>query len=231
MAATARYTREVGRKFYADGTPRIFAGNTIICMVDPASPIGQAAAAFQQSIGGLPFGAKFAMLPPSSFHMTVMELLCDETRLPERWSPQLDLAAPLAETDAFFLARVPAVPAPDRLVMRAEGVAHRQGLMVMLQPADDAVATAIWGYRAAIAAATGVRFPDHDAYRFHISLAYRLVELEPAEEQALADHCASWAARLCAAGAAISLPAPALTFFDDMFRFVPAAERHTLRTR
>jgi len=27
----------------------------------------------------------------------------------------------------------------------------------------------------------------------------------------------------------VELPPPTLTFFEDMFRFVPAGERHTLR--
>lgn len=225
------YTREVGRKFYADGTARPFPGNTIICFIAPEHPIGQGAVALQGAVSQAIFGNAFTLLPPSSLHMTVMELLCDQVRTPERWSAQLPLDAPLDRTDEFFLERVPAIPAPEGLTMRVVGLSHRDNLMLTLQPADDGTAATLRSYRAAIAAATGVRFPDHDSYGFHISLAYRLRQLDVAQEAALAETCAAWLPHLQAVGASIGLPKPTLTFFDDMTRFVSAAERQTLHTR
>lgn len=226
-----RYTREVGRKFHPDGRPRQFAGNTIICFVEPASSIGAAAHAFQEALGAAPFGRKFALLPPSSFHMTVMELLCDEVRSPERWSALLPLDAPLPATDAFFLARVLPVAAPAGLTVRVTGVAHPDNLWLTLEPAGDQTAAALRDYREAVATATGVRFPDHDRYRFHLSLAYRLIALDADEEVALAALAQSWQPQLQAAGAGIALPPPVLTGFDDMFRFVPLTGAAELASR
>jgi hypothetical protein len=229
MSNTALYTREVGRKFNVDGSPRSFPGNTIICFIAPDSPIGLAASAFQDALREA-FGSAFALLPPSSFHMTVMELLCDQVRRADRWSDQLALGAPLAATDAFFLQRVPPIPAPTGLTMRVDGLFAEENLMLTLQPIG-AAAAALAGYRAAVAAATGVRFPDHDSYGFHISLAYRLHRLDAAAGAALAALCSAWEPRLIAAGATVALPPPALTFFDDMTRFVLPAERHSLPGR
>lgn len=231
MTAATQYTREVGRKFYADGSPRLFPGNTIICFVAPASPVGRAAIAFQEDLGRQPYGAKFTLLPPASLHMTVMELLCDQVRAPERWSAQLALDVDLVASDGFFLERVPALPAPTGLTMQVDGLFSSSHVMLTLQPGDAAVGAALRAYRAAVVAATGVRFPDHDSYGFHISLAYRLVELTPDEERALAELNRAWTPRLREAGAAVALPPPQLTFFDDMTRFVTAPERHTLRSR
>ena len=225
------YTREVGRKFHPDGTPRLFAGNTIICFVAPERSISQATVAFQNALRQATFGGKFALLPQSSFHMTVMELLCDQVRAAERWSAQLALDASLPASDTFFLERVPAIPAPDGLSMRVTGLFHRDNLMLTLQPATTDTAAALRDYRAAVASATGVRFPDHDSYGFHLSLAYRLVHLDSAEEAALAELCRRWLPRLQAEGASIALPRPLLTCFDDMTSFVPMAERHTLVSR
>lgn len=228
---TPHYTQEVGRKFHPDGTPRLFPGNTIICFVAPTSPIGMAAHAFQAALGQLPIGRKFALLPPASFHMTVMELLCDQVRTPERWSSWLSLDAPLAAIDAFFLERLPAVPAPDGLTVCVTGVAHPDNLWLTLQPADDSTGAALRAYRDAVANATGVRFPDHDTYRFHLSLAYRLIALDPDEEQQLAALVRTWQPRLQAAGNRIALPPPLLTGFDDMTRFVPLTQPDTLVSR
>lgn len=231
MSTAPRYTHEVGRKFHADGSPRMFPGNTIICFVDPESPIGRAGQAFQADLARQPFGRKFAPLPPASFHMTVMELLCDQVRAPERWSSELALDAPLAATDAFFIERAAPIDPPGAIVMAVDTLAHRGGLMITLQPATAAVAAGLRAYRDALAAATGVRAPDHDRYGFHISLAYRLIELEDAEQRALADFAAGWTARVRAAAAEVALGRPTLTFFDDMFRFVPGEARATLRSR
>jgi hypothetical protein len=228
MRLSASPTREVGRKFHADGAPRRFPGNTIICFVAPASPIGRAAAAFQAALAQQPCGPKFTLLPPASFHMTVMELLCDQVRTPERWSAHLALDAPLPATDAFFAERVPPIPAPTGLVMQVDGLYYRNNIMLTLQVADAATAVALQTYREAVAAATGVRFPDHATYGFHISLAYRLYDLEPAEEAALHALVEAWLPQLLAAGAAIALPPPELTAFDDMTLFVPIAERGRL---
>jgi hypothetical protein len=231
MRHFASPTREVGRKFHADGSARRFPGNTIICFVAPDSPIGRAAGAFQAALAQQPCGPKFTFLPPSSFHMTVMELLCDQVRTPERWSADLPLDAPLPVTDAFFAARVPPIPAPTGMVMQVDGLYYRNNIMLTLQAADAATATALHRYREAVAAATGVRFPDHATYGFHISLAYRLYELEPDEEVALDAFIADWLPQLMAAGAAIALPPPGLTAFDDMTLFVPIAERGRLVSR
>ncbi len=231
MTQTASATHEVGRKFHADGSARQFAGNTIICFVAPESAIGQAASTFQAALRAQPFGAKFALLPPSSFHMTVMELLCDQIRVRERWSAQLDLDLPLAESDSFFAQRVPGIPAPTGLIMHVSGLYYANNLMLTLQPAESATAAALRTYRESIAAVTGVRFLDHAEYGFHMSLGYRLDQLDATEAAALTDVCATWTPQLQAAGTAIALPPPELTAFDDMTLFVPMHERHTLNSR
>lgn len=225
------YTREVGRKFHPDGAPRRFPGNTIICFVAPVSAIGAAAQAFQGALGAAPFGRKFALLPPPSYHMTVMELLCDEARSPERWSALLPLDAPLTATDAFFLERVLPLAAPAGLTVRVTSIAHPDNLWLTLEPAGDQTAAALRDYRETVASATGVRFPDHNRYHFHLSLAYRLIALDADEEIALAALAHSWQPQLQAAGASIALPPPVLTGFDDMFRFVPLTRPAELVSR
>ena len=224
-------TPGVEYKFNADGTPRLFPGNTILCRVDHASPIGRTASAFGDAIRRQPWGAKWALLPPSSYHMTVMELVCDQIRTAELWSSGLPLDASLTDTDVFFEQRVPTVVPPSTTVMRVAGLHRHRFLELPLAAVDSATETALRTYRQALALHTGVRAPDHDQYGFHMSLAYQVLALDPGEATAVESLCAAWEERLLDAGACIVLPAPELTFFDDMFDFVPAAERLTLRSR
>ena len=228
---STRYTPEVGRKFNAGGTPQPFPGNTVVCMAHPAQAAHELAVWVQRQIQQLPFANKFSLLPPDSLHMTVIELLCDQIREPTRWSSQLPLEATLAATDAFFIEALATVEAPASLQMSYTSLAQWPGIVITLRPADTATTTALQHYRDAVAEASGVRLPNHARYTFHITLSYLLVELESAEAEQLAVCLAAADTHLRERFGIFSTGQPTLSFFDDMWRFVPADQRHTLRSR
>lgn len=225
------YTPVIGRKFHPDGSVREFPGNTIICPVPPDSAAYKLACGLVDDARALPFARKLAFLPPSSLHMTVMELLTDQTRRADKWTDLLPLDAPLEQTDQFFLRTVPAVPAPPAFCMRYAGAQPNPGMSITLLPASAQDAQALRVYRDAVSRATGVRFADHDTYRYHISLAYLLMTLEPDEEKTLAEFFARRDPILQESFGIWQTGAPSLVFFDDMFRFAPADARDTLKTR
>lgn len=227
-----QYAPAVGNKFYKDGTVRQFPGNTIICFADPQSQAYQEAEWVQQQLLKEPYADKFALLPPSSFHMTVFELICDQVRQTEKWSSQLSLDAPLEETDRYFMETVATVTPPSNFRMTfAQLNAGETGLSLRLLPADDETATSIRQYRDNIAEATGIRFPDHETYAFHLSLAYRRLKLTDDEAQGFEQLIERVNQRLHTTVGIFDTGQPTLTFFDDMFAFVPVDKRHTLISR
>jgi hypothetical protein len=227
----SRYTPFVGSKFYSDGTARTFPGNTIICFVDPHrhANVFQECVWAQEQLQGMQCRYKFSFLPPDSFHMTVFELLCDQVRTPQKWSRFLPLSASLEETDRFFLSTVSETPAPAGFRIRYRFI--RWPTSIEVEPADQETALALQNYRNRISEITGVRFPDHDSYRFHITLAYPLIELEPAEQRELLATFERIEQRLGRSFGTFDAASPQLVFFDDMFKFVPEGERHMLTTR
>lgn len=225
-----RYTPEVGRKFHMDGSVRTFAGNTVISFVAATSHTYQLAKWVQDQVRQLPFSHKFALLPPSSFHMTVMELLCDEVRTSERWIASFPLDAPLIDTDAFFLNTIPQIDPPTEIQMQFAEMT-RWSCAINVKPANALTARALRAYRDMIATKTGVRAPNHEQYQFHISLAYRLIELTDDEEAVLDTLLHTVEAHLHEKFGFFRPERPQLTFFDDMFRFATVDERHTLATR
>ncbi len=74
-------------------------------------------------------------------------------------------------------------------------------------------------------------FADHADYRFHISLAYRLIELSDEETARYQQMLNEIDARFNQQFGLLDLPAPQLTFFDDMTRFVPGEQRGRLASR
>jgi hypothetical protein len=227
---TNTFTYHVGEKFNEDGSVRQYPGVTIICFAQPSDALYQAGVQVQEGLLQQPYGHKFALLPPSSFHMTVFSLILDAYREPAYWTPLLSLDAPLAEADAFFEERVATVPPPDKLRMCLTYIGGR-GLSFRLSPADEHTYDALRAYRGQIAQATGVRYPDHDTYEFHLTLAYNLRVLTDEEAQAFGRWRAAQGEALRCAVGVFAPPPPVLTFFDDMFRFVPSHERHTLVSR
>lgn len=226
-----KYSKHVGEKFHADGSVRSYPGNTIICFIDfeRHKVVYERSLWVQNELQKMPWRQKFTLLPPSSFHMTVMDLLVDQVRTPVRWSSKIPLSATLEEADAFFLRTVPTVPTPERLRMRFTGI--RKPAMIELEPADKGTEAAIWAYRNQIAEVTGVRTPEHELYKFHVSTAYPIVHLTPEEESEYETMLNRLGQIIREADEIYETERPQLTFFDNMFRFVPEHERHMLSTR
>jgi hypothetical protein len=227
---TTHYTYHVGEKFHEDGSVRTYPGATVICFASPDDAICRAGERLQAELRAQPYGGKFALLPPSSFHMTVFSLLLDAKRTREEWSMRMPLDSPLAEMDAFFVLTVATVPPPRSFRMCTTFVGGH-GLSFRLSPADEATYLALRAYRSLLSGATGVRHPDFETYEYHLTLAYQLQVLTPDEERAFrAWRDAQGDALRCELGV-FETPPPVLTFFDDMFRFVPQEEYATLTTR
>lgn len=226
------YAPAVGNKFYEDGRVRQFPGNTVICFVDPQSAVYAHCDWIQDQLGSLPFAHKFTLLPMPSMHMTVFQLITDDTREPDKWSSHLPLDASLEETDDYFIKRFAQVPPPDGFQMSFDQVrSGTVGISIRLQPANDESAQRLKQYRDVLSEATGVRFPDHDSYFFHISLAYHIqqqTEEEAAQFEAL---LADINEKMHGTFGVFKTGQPQLTFFDDMFDFMSVDKRHTLTSR
>ncbi len=213
---TVEYTSAVGTKFHADGSMRRFPGVSVVCRLEQDRLLRRELQWTQQQFQILPLEPKFAFLPPESFHMTVFDMVCDQERRPEVWSKHLALDAPLTEVDSFLKRQYQRLHIPDGFRMHYDRLHSEFGLSVNLGPENE---EAITEFRERLSEATGIRHPKHDRYRFHISLAYRLVQLTEDEERTLASITDEVDARLRETMPVITTGRPKLTFFNDMASF------------
>jgi hypothetical protein len=227
---TPQYTHHVGEKFYADSSARAYPGVTIICFASLDDAIYKAGMRLQAGLLAQPFGTKFALLPPTSFHMTVFSLILDAKRIASEWSSQMPLDTPLTNMDRFFSETVATVIPPAGFRMCMTWIGGR-GLSFRLSPADEATYLALRNYRAQVSEATGVRHPDYETYEYHLTLAYQLQVLSSEEEAAFRTWRDAQGEVMRGEIGVFQTPPPMLTFFDDMFRFVPKADYATLTTR
>jgi hypothetical protein len=222
-AEPAATPADVGRKFNADGSVRPFAGNTFI---GPVPQQGAGFAAFNALLNiyrefpAHTFATKIALLPPSSYHVTLFGGLNESDRDSPRW-PQgvpgslaletatmrwLDKLAKRHPQSAGFDFVLDEPPAPMR-----DGSLH-----IPLRPADEATAKRLAGLRDALAQLTGIRRADHDRYQYHLTFGYVHHFLSSEEAQDLQTATARWMEGLAPA---LHIPAFQFCRFTDMYAF------------
>lgn len=199
-------------KFSSTGVPRHFRGNTVLSMIDPGGELGSLLWCVRRQFEAVTNGA-LVYLPASSWHMTMIGLVIGNIR--STWPRALSDDAVLADADSLARQAVESVHSPIACRVRAVGITVGDDLRVQLVPADHRSFRALWSYRDAVSAAAGIRAPNHDAYSFHVTLAYRIKEPAPKQKK-------RWK-NLCAQGVDTSrsfvLEAPSFRYYEDMTEF------------
>lgn len=222
MAAISRWTAAVGQKFYEDGQVRHFPGNSILSMLahgDRDAPVVAELHTLWQQFAGWPWARYYAFLPSASWHVTIFDLLCDEARSPDLWSDRFPLDAPLADLDDALAAAVTGIAPPAEIRLRYDYLVVERWVTVVWQPATEAIAADLQRYRRALAAATGIRRPNFDSYRFHLTLAYAIERLPPEVAAAAQQRERALRDRWQQLSLERVLPPPHLAFFDCMHAF------------
>lgn len=168
------YTIHVGKKFNQDGSFRKYPGLTIISKIETDTIESNMLKQWQQELMEIPFAKKFAFLPPKSFHMTVFELLNDQAREGEIWSEKLPLDASMTIIDNFMTKAIKDLKRPDKIKMKVNGCISRSFIVVSLSPYSPEQFQVLKKYRDQLSEKTGLRKPNHDDYKYHISFAYKL---------------------------------------------------------
>lgn len=214
-----QYTKAVGTKFNEDGSLRRFPGNTVICKTVGIQPLSSELEWAQQQYQQLPFAGKFSFLPPSSFHMTVFDLVCDQVRDPQHWSTLVAADTPIEEVDEVLRRAVQQVIPPAGFTMQIDEPAMGIALVIRLRAVDAENEVRLRNYRNELANATGIRSPNHDSYGFHISLAYILQPLTEDEKAQFTAICKQVTDRLRKTVGAFELRNPEFVLFNDMGEF------------
>jgi hypothetical protein len=218
------YTNVVGerKKFNEDGSFRSFPGNTIVCnLADQPKILDEIVWIQQEHSSKLPFAHKFTWNPIESFHMTVFELLCHYNRLTPYWSSLLDLKTPLEEADRFFAKALEPLEFPERFTMKVERVSKTT---IIVSPYDQATHQRLHEFRDQVSRATGVRFPNHNTYGYHISFGYQQIQLTPEEELQFKQFQHNLSGLLVERLNVFEMGKTDYTIFEDMTKFVPYTE-------
>ena len=221
----ATIPRDTLLKFNPDGTPRPFAGNTVICHLPQQTRFRDAVVAFGHALRSSSFRTKIAGLPDDSYHATILGGPNDQDRDRYGWPSDIPISTPIAECNRVITERFARFRMNSELPLRfrldeEKTLAPQRPSGLQLVPADedeklkirklrDRMADEVFRYRTA----------DHDSFGFHISMAYQIRALTVVErreyQSILMDHLPV----LIAAAPVIELGIPEFCTFGDMYRF------------
>lgn len=216
-----KYTPSVGQKFNPDGSTKEFPGNTVICHVPQFSATLDLLLRVRREAETQPWAKKYSFLPPSSYHMTVFDGVCDQVREAENWTTQLPLDAPLEQVDELLRTAWPNLPKPAGFTMQYRSFYAHGYIGMFIRPTTPEVEREIRGFRDQLSTAFGIRHPNHAEYAFHITLAYGIEVLTPTEDALVTAFEAQMHRDLQNSFGVLHLKTPELTFFADMACFAP----------
>ena len=217
------YTFHVGKKFNEDCSFRKYPGLTVISKINTFE--SNILRECQQLFMELPFANKFSFLPQNSFHMTVFELMNDQMRIPAIWSKYLHLETPMTEVDNFITKVWSDIEKPEKIKMRIIGCKVGSVIVISLEPYTSEDYELLKDFRNITSEKTGVRKLNHDEYKYHISFAYKLEELDDDENFPINGMIRVVNERLLNDIPYIELKSPELCFYNDMSAFLPIIER------
>lgn len=215
------FGKEIGRKFYEDGSVRRYPGNTVVAAVPPHCSAYDVMTHLHQMVLDAGFATHLIPLPHDSYHMTVIRGLNDQVRTDAFWPEKLPKDAAMSAVDDYVSDAVGSVKMPATVRMKFHKIRFSATCMiVLLQPADEQQDKMLRDYRNAVAERLGLYLPKHHEYKFHISLAYTRIVPEGEDElrmQALIDKMDAYIADQ----PAFDITDPYMAYYDDMLCFSP----------
>jgi hypothetical protein len=217
-------TPGLGSKFDADGRALPFAGNTVICLLDHKSGLYGDLSRVHDEWKKHEFIRRIALVPPSSYHMTVFSGANDQDRRPGRWPAGIGLSVPISECDQIVEQRLKQARFPLSLPLRFridDDPAHQvsNGSGIRLIPFDETEMRKIRHLRDELADVIQIHIPDHDTYQFHITLGYWVQRFTQSEKDDYNVTLARTVAGLRAKIESVDFQAPVYCVFDDMMAY------------
>jgi hypothetical protein len=229
----ATIPRDTQLKFNPDGSPRAFAGNTVICHLPEQTRFHDAVVAFGHALRSSSFSAKIAGLPDDSYHVTILGGPNDQDRDRYGWPSDIPITTPITECNRIIGERIARFRMNTELPLRFRIDSERtlapqlaSGLQLVPADADemrkistlrDRMADEVYRYRT----------PDHDTFGFHVSMAYQMRGFTAGEKQKYQDLLTRHVTTIGAAAAIIELGVPEFCTFEDMYRFEVQTLLHT----
>ena len=218
------YGSSIGKKFYEDGQVRPFRGNTVVADITTRNPAYAVMLKLRKMVKAYDLDEHYILLPPDSYHMTVIDGLVSDVRDEAHWPAALAQDASMETADAYISSAIARAALPGPVCMRFDAIhVSKNCIIAHLLPNDETQEQILRTFRDRAAAQIGLKLPKHDTYRFHISLGYTRIVPEGDAAERLAQMVDAMNTFL-AEQSAFMTGIPYMAYFEDMHKFTPAID-------
>jgi len=215
------YGKDIGKKFDEQGNVLHYPGNTVVCDILPGCSAYDVMTHLRQMVIDEGFADTLCLLPPDSYHMTVIRGLNDRIRTDTNWPEKLPKETPMEQVDDYITNAINKVGLPGPARMKFYKTLPGAGCLIFqVVPADEEQAKILSDFRDKAAEEIGLFLPKHHEYKFHISLGYRRI-LPEGEEAARFDALVEKMDAYIANQPIFETAAPYIAYYDDMLEFSP----------
>ncbi|WP_187143121.1 DUF1868 domain-containing protein [Terriglobus albidus] len=218
--------RDTTLKFNPDGTPRPFAGNTVICHLPVQSAMRDAMATLHQELKRASYHTKLGLTSTDSYHMTIFPGANDLDRSAYGWPSYVPSDAPIEVCTRMVGERIAKKQFACQLPLRVRvdqeyTINYPMACSLRLVGADAEEGRKLRSLRDQLAEVFGFRLRDHAEYQFHMTMSYQMVPFTAEERSAYRDLMRVHIKRIAEAVPVLELGIPEFCSFPDMFRFEP----------
>ncbi len=218
--------RDTQLKFTPEGTPRPFAGNTVICHLPVQCAMRDAMAEFHYALAKSPFRHKLGLTSIDSYHMTIFPGANDQDRMATGWPSYVPADASIEVCNRMVGERMAKAHLACELPLRVRinqtsTLSYSTACTLRMMPADDSENTKLRALRDTLAELYGFKLKDHDAYVFHITMSYQIAPFTDQEQSAYREMLKTHVQHIIDAQPVLESGNPEYCTFPDMFRFDP----------
>lgn len=226
--ANSSISKVPAKKFDTKGIVRPFLGNTII------APLPQNGAGFDtfdlfldcyRDIPRFPWSDKLTHIPASSYHITLIQGANDQDRNRDKcWPAGIPRDAPFKEVTSKFLELLQKrkMQPAENLVFRPtedQSCPYDHTVKIIMVPANERTRETCGRLREELGSLFGLKKPDHESYKFHLTLAYFWQNMSIDEIAELDAARNKWAKNILDNAGEVVFPAVYFCEFKDMFAF------------
>ena len=218
--------RDTLLKFNNDGSPKAFAGNTVICHLPVQCAMRDAMIGLHDELVASALRPKLGLTSVDSYHMTVFPGSNDLDRTIYGWPKYLSLNATMEECNRVVGERMRAAQLQCKLPLRVrldlpDTLNYFSACTLRMVPATREDNAKLRSVRDQLAEIFGFRTKDHDQYTFHITMSYQLDKFTSEEQTKYRQILRENMRRIVEAEPVLELGEPEFCTFSDMFRFEP----------
>ena len=198
-----------------------YPGNTLMVHLDTQSPLHQALSAMVEDFKTQPFAPLLTLLPSSSLHMTIYECVTDGIRTRNSYPGDLPLDSSLKTCHAHLAHHL----ANYSHGLGSQGVGRMRvigyepmtdGIGLKLEPTTSEMESRLRDLRDRLSEDLKMRHPGHEAYSWHMALAYTVRHLSDEDRIGIEKYLTEWQKRLATT---FELGVPEFCVYDDMHQF------------